>query len=120
MLPLALQFARVRDVVRILREHSHDGFPVTYPHQWLKALPRMGDCCGLINRKHLTVLLSRRVCTPEPDWEGLLHTVAPGATPSVVPTDVRCVLEYKDFEGTFPRYPKIDDIDIPEEDMYVA
>lgn len=58
------QFPRAEDVLSILLRTEHNGFPVLYPPELIDRYPELGNFAGIINRKHLCVLLSHRALSP--------------------------------------------------------
>lgn len=51
----------VERVVRILRSTTHHGFPVIFNSSLLSKYPSLGTLSGIIQRRHLMVLLGKRV-----------------------------------------------------------
>lgn len=45
----------------LLRANDHHGFPVVHPDALLSAHPRLGNLAGFMQRRHLAVLLARKV-----------------------------------------------------------
>lgn len=60
--PVVLQeIEKVGRIFDILTSCSHSGFPVVYSAAAMKAHPRLGSMAGLIERKHLMVLLAHKI-----------------------------------------------------------
>jgi chloride channel 7 len=54
------EIMRAGDVLRILQSNEHNGFPVVFSASVMRAYPRIGSLAGLIERKHLAVLLIKK------------------------------------------------------------
>ena len=58
------QFPRAEDVLSMLLRTKHNSFPVLYPGDVIELNPELGNFAGIITRKHLCILLSKRALTP--------------------------------------------------------
>lgn len=115
------QIATVGEIVDILRNCNHGGFPVVLPgkpregenaNDAKKRLRRRNKFVGLIHRRHLCVLLQRKdffIDKPTP------FTRRPAGDTTVLFND-QYALSYRDLESTYPRYPMIQDIKIDDDE----
>ncbi|RHY32271.1 hypothetical protein DYB32_002913 [Aphanomyces invadans] len=100
--------SRAGDIYDILKRTCHSGFPVVNEQH---------KFCGLIQRKHLCVMLQRKdfsLNKPEP------YTRKPAGEESFLYNE-QYALSYRDIESTYPRYPSITDIrlDSTERDLWM-
>lgn len=128
-------FPRVEAVMNVLLQTQHNGFPVMYPPEMVDRHPELGTYAGIINRKHLCVLLYRSVFFPRqpklPDLEelggtgfasgllgfGVKGKSLTGAVLSFTEAGRDPVLSYEDMEGHFPRFPPAHTIRLSPEDL---
>lgn len=54
------EIERVGDVLDLLQSTTHNGFPVVYTSAVMRTYSRIGSLAGLIQRKHLAVLLLQK------------------------------------------------------------
>mgnify|MGYP000630685443 CR=1 FL=1 len=130
----------------MLLRTEHNGFPVLYPAEMIERYPALGNFAGIINRKHLCVLLDKRALQPRrPDIPTVDEVAGTGAASfhsfggrhhaqdreqrfsksnshirqramSFTSHAVEPVLSHKDMEGTFPRFPPAHSIQLRPED----
>ncbi|RLO13055.1 hypothetical protein DYB28_004410, partial [Aphanomyces astaci] len=100
--------AKAGDIFDMLKRTCHSGFPV---------VNELDKFCGIIQRKHLCVMLQRKdfsLNKPDP------YTRKPAGEESFLYNE-QYALSYRDIESTYPRYPSITDIrlDSTERDLWM-
>uniref|UniRef100_K3W4Y1 Chloride channel protein n=1 Tax=Globisporangium ultimum (strain ATCC 200006 / CBS 805.95 / DAOM BR144) TaxID=431595 RepID=K3W4Y1_GLOUD len=111
------QIARAGEVYDMLKGCTHGGFPVVIPRRESeeeddvvpKKKPRF---VGVINRRHLCVLLQRKdffIEKPTP------FTRKPASDTTLLYND-QYALSYRDIESNYPRYPTIHEIKLDEDE----
>ncbi|KAI9981920.1 hypothetical protein PInf_009703 [Phytophthora infestans] len=110
------QIAKVGEIYDVLKNCNHGGFPVIIPRSQdgpssggKRKSPRFS---GIIYRHHLAVLLQRKdffIEKPEP------FVRTPASDTTLLYND-QYALSYRDMEGSYPRYPSINDIQLDEEE----
>ncbi|KUF99602.1 hypothetical protein AM588_10009871 [Phytophthora nicotianae] len=108
--------AKVGEIYDVLKNCNHGGFPVIIPRNQdgpisggKRKSPRFS---GIIYRHHLAVLLQRKdffIEKPEP------FVRTPASDTTLLYND-QYALSYRDMEGSYPRYPSINDIQLDEEE----
>lgn len=74
LVPSGLQVEKVGVILDALLNTRHHGFPVLHPDEALAAHPRLGTLAGLVQRRHLCVLLQRRVWHKAKPWSASATT----------------------------------------------
>ncbi|OWZ21547.1 Chloride Channel (ClC) protein [Phytophthora megakarya] len=114
--------AKVGEIYDVLKNCTHGGFPVILPRVQdaagggdrsnLSSRRKPPRFVGIINRNHLAVLLQRKdffVEKPEP------FVRTPASDTTLLYND-QYALSYRDMEGSYPRFPSINDIQLDEEE----
>jgi chloride channel 7 len=103
---------RVKHVVKVLRECSHNGFPVVDSN---------GHFVGLILRSQLAILLNEKIFIPvQTEVDFPVQDVKILKNHQTGPL-TRNFITLDDFRRYYPRYPDINDVSIEkeEEEMYL-
>lgn len=116
------QIAKVGEIYDVLKNCTHSGFPVILPRNQdaagggekpnLRLMRKSPSFCGIIYRHHLTVLLQRKdffIEKPEP------FVRTPAGDTTLLYND-QYALSYRDMEGSYPRYPSINDIQLDDDE----
>ncbi|TYZ57389.1 hypothetical protein PybrP1_008345, partial [[Pythium] brassicae (nom. inval.)] len=114
------QIAKAGEVFDILKETTHGGFPVVIPRRESDeedaaatgAARKKQRFAGVINRRHLCVLLQRKdffIEKPTP------FTRKPAGDTTLLYND-QYALSYRDIESNYPRYPTIHEIKLDDDE----
>ncbi|KAF4323797.1 hypothetical protein BBO99_00000986 [Phytophthora kernoviae] len=116
------QIAKVGHIHDTLRRCNHGGFPVVVPRSDegvgsgsrvnLRGSRKNPRFAGIINRHHLAVLLQRKdffIEKPDP------FVRIPASDTTLLYND-QYALSFRDMEGSYPRFPSINDIQLDDEE----
>ncbi|DAZ97352.1 TPA: hypothetical protein N0F65_010786, partial [Lagenidium giganteum] len=108
------QIVKAGEILDILKNCNHGGFPVVIPRKPSDkdAKLKPPKFVGIINRRHLCVLLQRKdffVDKPTP------FTRKPAGETTLLYND-QYALSYRDIESNYPRYPTIQEIKLDEDE----
>jgi len=67
----------VERILTVLKHTSHHSFPIVFTRDVMQAHPRLGNFAGIIHRKHLSVLLSRKAFHATPPKPLMAALTAP-------------------------------------------
>jgi chloride channel 7 len=95
-------------LIDILRGTEHNGYPVLHCSETLTKHPRLGTLAGIVNRRHLCVLLQKRAFTkdkPEDHLRGEYDKWLPSKDRLKLSNPSQNLVTWEELEETYPRYP---------------